>query len=179
MGGYNPAHTPMEERLKLSRYSEAEEVDATQYRHLVGSLHYLVHTRPDLAFAIGYVSRFMERLRVEHQQAIKWILRYVVGTLDYSLQYERCPGASHLIGYCGSDLTSDIDTSKSTSGILFFLNNCPVSRQSLKQRVVALDGISPCTVGLCGPLYGGYQDNILEDSILGQYLRGQHLRTSS
>jgi hypothetical protein len=56
----NPALTPMEERLKLSRDSTTEEVDATQYRHLVGSLRYLAHTRPDLAFSIGYVSRFMQ-----------------------------------------------------------------------------------------------------------------------
>jgi hypothetical protein len=55
----NPALTPMEERLKLSRDSTAEEVDATQYRRLVGSLRYLAHTRPDLAFSVGYVSRFM------------------------------------------------------------------------------------------------------------------------
>ncbi|BAH92100.1 Os03g0285066 [Oryza sativa Japonica Group] len=51
----NPALTPMEERLKLSRDSTAEEVDATQYRRLVGSLRYLTHTRPDLAFSVGYV----------------------------------------------------------------------------------------------------------------------------
>jgi hypothetical protein len=56
---YNPALTPMEERLKLSRDSTTEEVDATQYRHLMGSLRYLVHTRPDLAFSVGYVSRFI------------------------------------------------------------------------------------------------------------------------
>ena len=56
MVGCNPAHTPMEEKLKLSRDSEAEEVDPTHYRRLVGSLRYLVHTRPDLAFAVGYVS---------------------------------------------------------------------------------------------------------------------------
>jgi len=43
--GYNPAYTPMEERLKLSRDSTTKEVDATQYRRIVGSLHYLVHTR--------------------------------------------------------------------------------------------------------------------------------------
>jgi hypothetical protein len=40
----NPAHTPMEERLKLSRESTAEEVDTTQYRRIVGSLCYLIHT---------------------------------------------------------------------------------------------------------------------------------------
>jgi hypothetical protein len=80
----------------------------------------------------------MERTMVEHQQAIKRILRYVTGTLDYDLRYEHRFGVSHLVGYCDSDLTGDIDTSKSTSDILFFLGNYPVSWQSLKQRVVAL-----------------------------------------
>jgi hypothetical protein len=56
----NPALTPMEERLKLSRDSTTEEVDATQYRRLVGSLRYLVHTRPDLAYFVGYISRFLQ-----------------------------------------------------------------------------------------------------------------------
>jgi hypothetical protein len=49
----------MEERLKLSRDSTTEKVDATQYRHLMESLHYLAHTRSDLAFSVGYVSRFL------------------------------------------------------------------------------------------------------------------------
>jgi hypothetical protein len=61
----NPALTPMEERLKLSRDSTTE-VDATQYRRLVGSLRYLAHTRLDLAFSVGYVSRFMQRPMTEH-----------------------------------------------------------------------------------------------------------------
>jgi hypothetical protein len=43
----NPALTPMEEKLKLSRDSTTEELDATQYRRLVGSLRYLTHTRPE------------------------------------------------------------------------------------------------------------------------------------
>jgi hypothetical protein len=55
----NPSLTPMEERLKLSHDSTAEEVDTKEYRRLEGSLRYLTHTWPDLAFAIGYVSRFM------------------------------------------------------------------------------------------------------------------------
>jgi hypothetical protein len=138
MGGYNPVHTLIEELLKLNRYSESEDVDAMQYQCLVGSLCYLVHTRPDLAFAVGYVSRFMEWPMVEHQQGIKRILHYIVGTLDYDLWYKRHSGASHLIGYCDSDLVGDIDMSKSTSGVLFFLGNCPVSWQFLKQRVEAL-----------------------------------------
>jgi hypothetical protein len=134
----NPALTPMEERLKLSRDSTTEEVDATQYWRLVGSLRYLAHTRPDLAFSVGYVSRFMQRLATEHQQAVKRIIRYVAGTLDHGLYYPRCPGEAHLVGYSGRDHAGDIDTSKSMSGIIFFFGKCLVSWQSVKQQVVAL-----------------------------------------
>jgi hypothetical protein len=62
----NQALKLMEERLKLSRDSTTEEVDATQYRRLVGSLRYLAYTRLDLAFSGGYVSRFMQRPTTEH-----------------------------------------------------------------------------------------------------------------
>ncbi|XP_025822859.1 uncharacterized protein LOC112898782 [Panicum hallii] len=131
----NSALTLMEERLKLSRDSTMEEVDATQYRRLVGSLHYLTHTRPDLAFFVGYVSRFMQRLTTEHQQAMKRIIRYVAGTLDHGLYYPRCSGEAHFVGYNDSDHADDIDTSKSTSGTLFFLGKCLVSWRSVKQQV--------------------------------------------
>jgi hypothetical protein len=134
----NPAFTPMEEKLKLSRDSTTEEVDATQYRRLVGSLRYLTHTRPDLAFSIGYVSRFMQRPTTEHQQAVKMIIRYIAGTLNHGLYYPRCPGEAHLVGYNDSDHAGDIDTSKSTSRVLFFFGKCLVSWQSVKQQVVAL-----------------------------------------
>jgi hypothetical protein len=134
----NPALTPMEERLKLSRDSMMDEVDTTQYRRLVGSLRYLAHTRPDLAFSIGYVSRFMQRPTMEHQQAVKRIIRYVAGTLDHNLYYPKCHGEAHLIECSDSDHAGDIDTSKSTSGILFFFGKCLVSWQSVKQQVVAL-----------------------------------------
>ena len=80
----------------------------------------------------------MERPTVEHQQTVKRILRYVAGTLDYGLRFTKAPGTARFVGYCDSDLTGDIDTSKSTSGTLFFLGNCLVSWQSIKQKVVAL-----------------------------------------
>ncbi|XP_014660193.1 uncharacterized protein LOC106804162 [Setaria italica] len=134
----NPALTPMEERLKLSHDSLTEEVDATQYRHLVGSLRYLAHTRSDLAFSVGYVSRFMQRPTTKHQQAVKRIIHYIAGTLDHGLFYPRCPGAAHFFEYSDSDHAGNIDTSKSTSGILFFLRKCLVSWQLVKQQVVAL-----------------------------------------
>jgi hypothetical protein len=61
LGSCNPTQAPMEARFKLSKNSGTPDIDTTMYRSLVGSLRYLVHTRPDIMFAVGYVSRFMER----------------------------------------------------------------------------------------------------------------------
>jgi hypothetical protein len=104
----------------------------------VGSLSYLAHTQPDLAFSISYVNRFMQRPTTEHHQAVKRIVRYVVGALDHGLYYPRCPGEAHLVRYSDSDHVGDIDTSKSTGWIFFFFGKSLVSWQSVKQQVVSL-----------------------------------------
>ncbi|XP_066323921.1 secreted RxLR effector protein 161-like [Miscanthus floridulus] len=110
----------------------------------MGSLRYLVHTRPGLTFVVGYVSWFMQQPTMEHEQAVKRILRYVADTSDYGLYYPTCPSVEQFIGYSDSDLVGDIDTSKSTSGTLFFLGKCLISWQSVKKQVVAL---SSCEAG--------------------------------
>jgi hypothetical protein len=69
---------------------------------------------------------------------MKRIIRYVAGTLDHDLYYARCPGVAHLVWYSDSDHVGDIETSKSTSGILFFFGKCLVYWQSVKQQVVSL-----------------------------------------
>ena len=82
MAECKPCVTPMEERLKLTKASTAAKVDATFYRSIIGGLCYLVHTRPDIMFAMGYVSRFMEDRREDHWAAVKQLLRYIKGTVD-------------------------------------------------------------------------------------------------
>jgi hypothetical protein len=69
---------------------------------------------------------------------VKRILRYLAGTLDHGLCYTRTTGKSWFVGYSDSDLAGDVDSSKSTTGCLFFLGTSLVSWQSVKQRVVAL-----------------------------------------
>ena len=79
MAKCKPCVTPMEERLKLTKVSTTAKVDATLYRSIIGGLRYLVHTRPDIAFAVCYVNRFMEDPRKDHWATVKRLLRYVRG----------------------------------------------------------------------------------------------------
>jgi hypothetical protein len=117
-----------------------EVVNAMEYRSIVGALRYLLHTRPDLAFPVGYLIWFMEEPRVDHLLVgIKRALRYVAGTQGHGLHYAKHGGGeSKLIGYNDADMASGVDTHKSTSGIIFFIGGNPITWQSCKQRVVTL-----------------------------------------
>jgi hypothetical protein len=129
----------MQQKMKLKKGSDTPVVDATSYRSLVGSLRYLVNTRPDLAFSVGYVSRFMKEPDEEHLSAVKHIIRFVAGTWNVGLFYpKKRGGRAELLGYSDSDLASDLDSRKSTSGVLFFFGKSSIYWQSTKQRVVAL-----------------------------------------
>jgi hypothetical protein len=66
MKGCNPVDTPMEENSKLLPGKPDMARDVTKFKSIVGSLRYLVNTRPDIAFAVGMVSRFKETPTVEH-----------------------------------------------------------------------------------------------------------------
>ena len=98
----------------------------------------MVNTRPDLAFAVGYVSRFLEEPREDHLMSVKHILRYVEGTKNWGLWFSRKKEKeAHLTGFSDSDYAGDVDARKSTTGVIFFLSSSPVTWQSMKQKVVA------------------------------------------
>lgn len=118
-------------------------VNPTEYRSIEGGLRYLCHTRPDISFAFGVVSRFMEKLTTKHLQAVKTILRYVKGTIDHGLKYTRGEHQITLTVYSDSDHGKDINDRRSTGGMMFYMNGNLVSWSSQKQRCVAL---SSCEV---------------------------------
>ena len=99
----NPVSTPIQARLKLSKDGVGDAVDVMYYQSIIGGLRYLVHTRPDISFAVGYLSRFMENPASEHYAAVKHLLRYVAGTPDHGCAYERGDGELQLTGYSDSD----------------------------------------------------------------------------
>jgi hypothetical protein len=132
------SQVPMEPRLKLSKEISNPPVDVTLYRSIVGSLRYLVHSRPDIAYAVGYVSRFMEKPTTEHLSAVKSLLCYIAGTKNFGCVLRSSSEQLRLVGYSDSDHAGDQDDRKSTTGSLFFINGCPVTWQSVKQQAVAL-----------------------------------------
>uniref|UniRef100_A0ACD5TXY1 Uncharacterized protein n=1 Tax=Avena sativa TaxID=4498 RepID=A0ACD5TXY1_AVESA len=139
MESCNPCQTPMENRLKLTKNDGSVAVDPTEYRSIVRSLRYLVNTRPDIGFAVGIVSRYMEAPTSQHMAAVKHIIRYVSGTGGHGCRYERHGSLEpKLVGYTDSDLAGDADDRKSTSGMAFFLGSSCVTWASQKQKIVAL-----------------------------------------
>jgi hypothetical protein len=139
MKGYNSCQVPMENRLRLRKNDKIELVDKTKYRSIVGSLRYLVNTRPDIAYVVGIVSRYMEEPGAGHWAAVKQILRYMAGTMNFGCVYKKLSLTEPmLVGFSDSDLASDVDDRKSTSGSMFLLGTSLVTWASQKQRVVAL-----------------------------------------
>ncbi|XP_023769840.1 uncharacterized mitochondrial protein AtMg00810-like [Lactuca sativa] len=110
----NPCKYPMESKLQLTKDEEGELVDPTSYRSIIGGLRYLTQTRPDIANSVGIVSRFMEKPTKQHQVAVKHILRYVKGTIDYGLSYTK-GGKNCVIGYTDSDLARDVEDRKTNN----------------------------------------------------------------
>ena len=124
MNEAKPVSTPLGSHFKLSKEQspkteeERDHMSKVPYASAIGSLMYaMVCTRPDIAHAVGVVSRFMSRPGKQHWEAVKWILRYLKGSLDTCLCFT---GASlKLQGYVDADLAGDIDSRKSITRFVF------------------------------------------------------------
>lgn len=108
-----------------------------KYRAIVGSLQYLtLTTRPDLAYAVGLAARHTADPQVEHWHALKHLLGYLAGTVDYGLVYQRTDN-TNIVGFSDSDWAGSKHDRKSTSGFAFIFAGAAVSWKCKKQSVVA------------------------------------------
>uniref|UniRef100_A0A2N9F2G9 Reverse transcriptase Ty1/copia-type domain-containing protein n=1 Tax=Fagus sylvatica TaxID=28930 RepID=A0A2N9F2G9_FAGSY len=143
MSDCKPIDTPISKNESLSKnmcpktQDEQEKMARVPYANAIGSLMYVMMcTRPDICYAVGLVSRFQSNPELAHWKAVKRILRYLKGTIDYVLCYQGSD--LRLIGYSDADWGSDLDERKSTSGYAFFLNNGAIIWSSKKQPCIAL-----------------------------------------
>ena len=146
MNEAKPVSTPLGSHFKLSKEQspkpeeEMDRMSKVPYVLAIGSLMYaMVCIRPDIAHAMGVVSRFMSRPGKQHWEAVKWILRYLKGSSDTFLYFT---GASlKLQGYVDADFAGDIDSRKSTIGFVVTLGGTAISWASNLQKIVTLSTI--------------------------------------
>ena len=89
MQGCKPINTHFLGNLRKEDATSAEVVDATVYRQLVGSLMYLVNTRPDICYAVNQLSQVMVKPTKLFWKECKHFLRYLKGTSEYGLWYRQ------------------------------------------------------------------------------------------
>ncbi|KAL5707577.1 non-specific serine/threonine protein kinase [Ranunculus cassubicifolius] len=128
--------TPCSSSLKLDNISGDLLPNPTEYRSIVGSLQYLTWTRPEIAYSVNLVAQFMHSPRVPHMTAAKIILRYLKGTLNHGLLYQKSPSLS-IQAYSDADWAGCPMDRKSTSGYVIFMGNNPISWSSKKQNTVS------------------------------------------
>jgi len=133
--------TPLDPAVKLSADDcpkTPNEEDKKLYASILGSVLYgAVCTRPDLSNAMTVLGRYMANPGPSHMAAIRRVLRYIAGTLDYGLEYRNerwTPSglgysipASELINFTDSDWAGDKDRSLSTTGTVTYLAGGPIS----------------------------------------------------
>nr|GEY95176.1 putative RNA-directed DNA polymerase [Tanacetum cinerariifolium] len=132
-----PVDTPIETNHKLMVHPNQVPTNKDRYQRLVGKLIYLSHTRPDVAYAVSVVSRFMHSPSKDHMEALYRILRYLKGSPGNGLFFEEKKTNHQVSGYTDADSAGDRTYIKPTSGYFTFIGGNLITWRSNKQKVVA------------------------------------------
>ena len=130
-----PIALPMDTKADLS--CEGDALTNEPFDQLIGCLRWIVTcVRPDIAFVVGILSRHLKEPKVHHWKAAKRVLRYLSGTKELGLCYQR--GATdELIGFSDADFAGDSEGRRSTEGCIFLYAGAPVCWRSSLQRLPA------------------------------------------
>jgi hypothetical protein len=150
MAGLDPvvsksAHTPMGDPLSkgtdipITEEEEAEMAGVYEtYGTVVGMLGHLSNaTRPDLSYSVNQCRAYTSNPRAHHWEALKRIVRYLKGTMNFGLVYSMEDGNDVLQAYCDADFATDVDDRKSVTGNLFIYYGAATGWKSVKQTAVA------------------------------------------
>ncbi|GJR58078.1 retrovirus-related pol polyprotein from transposon TNT 1-94 [Tanacetum coccineum] len=129
--------TPMATKPKLDSDLSGESIDQTNYHSKIRSLVYLTSSRPDIVQAVCYCARYQARPTEKHLKEVKWIFRYLRGTINMGLWYPKGSGFE-LTAFSDADHAGCVDTRKNTSGGIQFLGDKLVSWMSKKQNSTAM-----------------------------------------
>ncbi|KAG9451352.1 hypothetical protein H6P81_011317 [Aristolochia fimbriata] len=125
-----PKATPMGTNENLNKDLEGVGTDPHLYRSMIGSLLYLIASRPDLCFSVGVCTRYQANLKESHQ-AVKRILRYVHGTTKLGVFYSNSSTMA-LAGYSDTDWAGNSDDQKTE---YIAAGSCCTQLQWMKQML--------------------------------------------
>ena len=128
---------PLPPNLHLQKDMDKPLVDPSVYRQLVGKLNFLIHTRPDLAFSIQFLSQFSQNPCDAQYSAALHVLKYLKGTTSQGIFLNNKPEFG-LEAYCDSDWAACPITRRSVSGFFILFGGTPLSWKSKKQVIVSL-----------------------------------------
>ncbi|GJY93630.1 ribonuclease H-like domain-containing protein [Tanacetum coccineum] len=165
----NPSLTPVDTESKLGNAGDLVS-SPTLYRSLTGSLQYLTFTRLDISYTVQQVCLYMHDPREPHFSALKRILRYVRGTLNYDLQLFSS-FTTDLVAYSDTDWAGCPTTRRSTSGYCVFLGNNLLSWSSKRQPTLSRSSAEA--------EYRGVANAVAETCWLRNLLRELHTPLSS
>lgn len=132
-------HFVLSKEQSPANEEEEEYMKNVPYSNAIGSVIYLmVCTRPDLAFTVSTLSRYMSNPGPTHWEALKWLFKYLKGTCNVGLVYKFSTEGVKLKGFTDANYAGDRDNRKSTSSYVFTLCESCISWKSQLQHVVAL-----------------------------------------
>jgi hypothetical protein len=118
MRNCKPASTPVDTKPKASANDGKSATDAAFYRSIVDALKYLMLTHPDIAYVVNQVCLHMHAPRDVHWSLVKWILRYVCGTLSHGILIHATPSTT-MVAYSDTDSAPRPDIVSSSVTLLF------------------------------------------------------------
>ena len=131
---------PLDESELIPNTGQATRTQIHGYQRCIGSLMYLMMgTHPDIAYAVGKLSRFVSNPSDAHFAALNRTLFYINNTNHFYLKFIRRNNGSAINpeGYVNSDYAGDRSNCRSVSGYVFFIADCTFSWHSKQQSVVA------------------------------------------
>lgn len=154
MLGCKPATTPTDPVNKINVEESEQLTDKGRYQRLVGKLIYLSHTRPDISFAVGMVSRFMNKPTKRHLDAVYRILQYLKKSPGVGLFFKKS-SARELSVFTDADWAGSLTDRRSTSGYCSFIWGNIVTWRSKKQSVVARSSAEAELRAMCNGICDG------------------------